>query len=118
VALDDDSEPEPDISVVLGSFRDYPRDHPGRAVLIVEIADSSLSLDRALKGSLYARARVPDYWIVNIVERALEVHRDPVADAAARYEWRYTTVATLRAGDTITPLAAPDSPISVADLIP
>jgi Uma2 family endonuclease len=118
VALDDDSEPEPDISVVLGSFRDYRHGHPPRAVLIVEVADSSLSLDRALKGSLYARARVPDYWIVNIVERALEVHRDPVADAAARYGWRYTTVATLRAGETVTPLAAPDSPISVGELIP
>jgi Uma2 family endonuclease len=118
VALDDDSEPEPDISVVPGSFRDYRHGHPPRAVLIVEVAESSLSLDRALKGSLYARARVPEYWIVNLVDRALEVHRDPVADAAARYGWRYTTVATLRVGETVTSLSAPDSPISVADLIP
>lgn len=118
VALDDDSEPEPDISVVPGSFRDYRYGHPPRAVLIVEVAESSLSLDRALKGSLYARARVPEYWIVNLVDRALEVHRDPVADAAARYGWRYTTVATLRVGETVTPLSAPDSPISVGELIP
>ncbi|HYR74142.1 MAG TPA: Uma2 family endonuclease [Candidatus Acidoferrum sp.] len=118
VALDDDSEPEPDISVVPGSFRDYRHGHPPRAVLIVEVAESSLSLDRALKGSLYARARVPEYWIVNLVDRALEVHRDPVADAAARYGWRYTTVATLRVGETVTPLSAPDSPISVGELIP
>jgi Uma2 family endonuclease len=87
-------------------------------VLIVEVAESSLSLDRALKGSLYARARVPEYWIVNLVDRALEVHRDPVADAAARYGWRYTTVATLRVGETVTSLSAPDSPISVGELIP
>jgi Uma2 family endonuclease len=118
VALDDDSEPEPDISVVPGSFRDYRHGHPPRAVLIVEVAESSLSLDRALKGSLYARARVPEYWIVNLVDRALEVHRDPVADAAARYGWRYTTVATLRVGETVTPLSAPHSPISVGELIP
>jgi Uma2 family endonuclease len=118
VALDDDSEPEPDISVVPGSFRDYQHGHPPRAVLIVEVAESSLSLDRALKGSLYARARVPDYWIVNLVERVLEVHRDPAPDAAARYGWRYSVVATLRASDTVTPRAAPDSPISVVDLIP
>ena len=118
VALDDDSEPEPDISVVPGSFRDYRHRHPPRAVLIVEVAESSLSLDRALKGSLYARARVPEYWIVNLVDRALEVHRDPVADAAARYGWRYTTVATLRVGETVTPLSAPGSPISVGELIP
>lgn len=118
VALDDDSEPEPDISVVPGSFRDYRHGHPPRAVLIVEVAESSLSLDRALKGSLYARARVPEYWIVNLVDRALEVHRDPAADAAARYGWRYTTVAVLRVGETVTPLSAPDSPISVGELIP
>lgn len=118
VALDDDSEPEPDISVVPGSFRDYRHGHPPRAVLIVEVAESSLSLDRALKGSLYARARVPEYWIVNLVDRALEVHRDPAADAAARYGWRYTTVAILRVGETVTPLSAPDSPISVGELIP
>ena len=118
VALDDDSEPEPDISVVPGSFRDYRHGHPPRAVLIVEVAESSLSLDRALKGSLYARALVPEYWIVNLVDRALEVHRDPAADAAARYGWRYTTVATLRVGETVTPLSAPDSPISVGELIP
>ena len=118
VALDDDSEPEPDISVVPGSFRDYPRDHPGRAVLIVEVAESSLSLDRAMKGSLYARAHVPDYWIVNLVDRTLEVHRDPTPDGAARHGWRYTAVTTLRAGATVSPLSAPDSPISVADLLP
>jgi Uma2 family endonuclease len=118
VALDDDSEPEPDISVVPGSFRDYRHGHPPRAVLIVEVAESSLSLDRALKGSLYARARVPEYWIVNLVDRALEVHRDPMADAAARYGWWYTTVASLRVGETVTPLSAPDSPISVGELIP
>jgi Uma2 family endonuclease len=118
VALDDDSEPEPDVSVVPGSFRDYPQDHPGRAVLIVEIAESSLAVDRAVKGSLYARARVPDYWIVNLVEHVLEVHRDPAADAAAQYGWRYASVTTHRAGEALTALAAPTSPISVVDLIP
>ena len=81
VALDEESEPEPDVSVVPGSFRDYPLEHPARAVLVVEIADSSLALDRGEKAGLYARARVPDYWIVNLVDRALEVHRDPARDA-------------------------------------
>jgi Uma2 family endonuclease len=118
VALDDDSEPEPDISVVPGSFRDYRHGHPPRAVLIVEVAESSLSLDRALKGSLYARARVPEYWIVNLVDRALEVHRDPAPDAGAPYGWRSSAVATLRVGETVTALSAPDSPISVGELIP
>ena len=118
VALDDDSEPEPDVSVVPGSFRDYRQAHPARAVLIVEVAESSLRLDRGEKGSLYARAGVPDYWIVNLVDHVLEVHRDPAADAGAPYGWRYASVVTLRAGDVVTPLAAPHSPVPVVDLVP
>lgn len=118
VALDDDSEPEPDVSVVPGNFRDYPRDHPARAVLIVEIADSSLRLDRGEKASLYARAHVPEYWIVNLVDHVLEVHREPAADAGAPYGWRYASVVTLRAGDAVTPVAAMNSPIPVVDLVP
>ena len=118
VALDDDSEPEPDVSVVPGSFRDYRQAHPARAVLIVEVAESSLRLDRGEKGSLYARAGVPDYWIVNLVDHVLEVYRDPAADLGAPYGWRYASVVTLRAGDVVTPLAAPHSHVPVADLIP
>jgi Uma2 family endonuclease len=118
VALDDDSEPEPDISVVPGSFRDYPRDHPARAVLIVEVAESSLRLDRGEKGSLYARAGVPDYWIVNLVDHVLEVYRDPAADVGSPYGWRYASVVTLRAGDRVRPLAAPHSPVPIVDLVP
>jgi Uma2 family endonuclease len=118
VALDEESEPEPDVSVVPGSFRDYPLEHPARTVLVVEIADSSLALDRGEKAGLYARARVPDYWIVNLVDRALEVHRDPARDAGAPFGWRYREIVTLRPGETVTALAAPEAVIAVADLVP
>src|SRR4051812_36814523 len=62
-----DSEPEPDVAVSRGSPRDYPTRHPGPkdTPLVVEIADSSLRRDRGLKKRLYARARIPEYWIVN-----------------------------------------------------
>ena len=76
IALDDESEPEPDLAVVSGGPRDYA-DHPSRPALVVEVADSSLALDREHKGSLYARASSPEYWIVNLVDRVLEVHREP-----------------------------------------
>jgi Uma2 family endonuclease len=56
IALDDESEPEPDVAVAHGSRRDYSRAHPARPVLVVEVAESSLALDREYKGSLYARA--------------------------------------------------------------
>jgi Uma2 family endonuclease len=118
VALDDDSEPEPDISVVPGSFRDYPQAHPARAVLIVEVAESSLRLDRDEKGSLYARAGVPDYWIVNLVDHVLEVYRDPATDVGAPYGWHYASVIRLRAGDAVIPLAALHSPVPVVALVP
>src|SRR5215469_14042126 len=77
VALDDESEPEPDVAVVPGEWADYRTSHPSRPVLVVEVAESSLSFDREDKGSLYARAGVRDYWIVNLVDRTLEVYRDP-----------------------------------------
>jgi Uma2 family endonuclease len=89
IALDEESEPEPDLAVVPGSFRDYEAAHPSRPVLVVEISETSLALDRVHKGSLYARAGLPDYWIVNLPEHALEVYRDPEPDPAAPFRWRY-----------------------------
>lgn len=117
IALDDESEPEPDLAVVSGGPRDYT-DHPSRPALVVEVADSSLALDREYKGSLYARARLPEYWIVNLVDRVLEVYRDPGSDSGATYGWAYRVVLTLGPDEHITPLAAPSARILVADLLP
>jgi Uma2 family endonuclease len=118
VALDDDSEPEPDVAVVPGSFRDYVGAHPSRPVLVVEVGESSLALDREYKGSLYARAGLADYWIVNLPERRLEVYRDPGPDPAAPFGWGYGSVAVLGDDRSIAPLAAPGAPVRVADLLP
>ena len=89
IALDDQSEPEPDVAVAQGTPREYVGEHPARPVLVVEVALSSVALDRDHKGSLYARAQLPDYWIVNLVDRVLEVYRQPVSDSAAVFGWRY-----------------------------
>src|SRR5207247_1680216 len=75
VALDDDSEPEPNVTVVRGAPRDYLAEHPSRPALVVEVAQSSLAFDRRRKGGLYARAGIEDYWIVDLVGRALEFDR-------------------------------------------
>ena len=118
LALDEESAPEPDLAVVRGTWADYRDAHPARAALIVEVADSSLAFDRLQKGSLYARARAQDYWIVNLVDRRLEVYRDPVPDPTAPYGWGYRSVLTLTPADAIVPLALPSVPLTVGALLP
>ena len=118
VALDDDSEPEPDVAVVPGGPRDYRAAHPARPALVVEVAESSLAFDRRVKGSLYARAGVADYWIVDLVDRTLEIHRGPVRAAAAQFGWRYGAVLIVGPEATASPVARPDARIAVGDLLP
>jgi Uma2 family endonuclease len=118
IALDDDSEPEPDNAVVSGSRRDHVRAHPSRPVLIVEVADWTLRFDRNTKASLYARAGIADYWIVNLVDHVLEVRRDPGPAPKARYGHRYATTIMLRGEERVTSLSAPHAAVLVADLLP
>ena len=116
LALGDDSEPEPDVAVVRGSLRDYLNAHPRSAVLIVEISDSALAFDRHVKGSLYARERVAEYWIVNLVESVVEVYRDPTEDSSARFGWAYAQSKRVARTESI---ALPfGGVISAADLLP
>jgi Uma2 family endonuclease len=109
LALLSDSEPEPDVAVVPGSFRDYRDHHPDRAVLVVEVADTSLMFDRTSKAAVYAGADIREYWIVNLVDHQLEVYRDPRNGA-------YATHDVLSASDVITPVAAPGAQLAVADI--
>jgi Uma2 family endonuclease len=118
VALDDESEPEPDVAVVPGTYDDYRDAHPTRPVLIVEVADSGLAFARADKASLYARAGVPDYWIANVAEEVLEVYRQPTPSENAPYGWTYGNTSRLGRGDFVTPLAVSAARIAVADLLP
>jgi Uma2 family endonuclease len=118
VALDDESVPEPDVAVVRGSHADYRRAHPTRAALIVEVAESSLAFDRAHKGSLYARAGIADYWILNVVDHAVEVYRDPGPDPTAPFGWRYSLVERFRPPATLTLLELPQATVPVAALLP
>jgi Uma2 family endonuclease len=117
-ALDDESEPKPDVAVVPGSFRDYVAGHPSRPVLVVEISESSLALDREHKGSLYTRAGLPDYWILNLVDQVLEVRRLPGPDPAAPFGWRYRSIEIMRREASVSPLALPAAHIRTSDLFP
>ncbi|MCS7300591.1 MAG: Uma2 family endonuclease, partial [Fimbriimonadales bacterium] len=86
--------------------------------LVVEVAEASLRTDRDIKGSLYAAAGVPEYWIVNLKQRVLEVYREPAPDAKAVYGAAYRQRQTLKAGETVAPLCAPNASIPVARMMP
>jgi Uma2 family endonuclease len=113
-------DPGPDLAVVEGSRRDYATRQPTTAVLVVEVADSSLALDTTTKAELYATAGVADYWVIDLENRRLIVFRDPQPlplppDLTAT---AYRTHLTLGPNDTVSPLAAPTAAIRVADLLP
>jgi Uma2 family endonuclease len=103
---------------VAGDPRASAAAHPADPALVIEVADTSLAFDREHKASLYARAGVPDYWIVNLIDEALEVHRDPAVAPLTPFGWRYRERQVLHAGASISPLAAPAARILVADLLP
>jgi Uma2 family endonuclease len=107
-----DSEPEPDI-ILLG-WRDdfYRRALPGAedVALLIEVANTSLRYDRHVKGPLYAEAGVRDYWIVDLEREAVEIYRNPQAG-------RFHHTDRVARGGTLLPLAFPDTPLAVADIL-
>jgi Uma2 family endonuclease len=111
LVLGEDSEPEPDLAVVRGGILDYLDAHPMTALLVVEIADSSLFHDRERKIPLYARFEIPEAWLLNLVRKVLEIFRDPV-------EGVYQTRIILRAGDGVSPLGRPEVVFAISDLLP
>ena len=117
IVLSDRSEPEPDIAVAFGKIKDYADHHPAPSELhlLVEISDATLALDRGKKMSAYARERISEYWIVNLINRQVEVFRDPVTAESGSF---YKTTVILLEGDFLSPLNAPQSTIAVSDLLP
>jgi Uma2 family endonuclease len=111
------SEPLPDVGVV-ASDRDSYTDLPTTALLVGEVSDTTLAYDRRRKGSLYSCVGIADYWIVNLVDRQLEVCRDPAADSEQPYGFRYANTMVLTPAGFATPLAAPHAQIAVSDLLP
>ena len=105
------SQPEPDVAVVGGGIRDFARSQPKSALLVVEVADATLRLDRTRKRTIYARAGIPEYWIVNLIDRQLEVHRTPSEGSFAE---RFVVAAD----GFVAPLALPGVEVAVADLLP
>src|SRR5262245_31722926 len=116
IILDDRSEPEPDLCVVRGTPRDYVTAHPSGPALIVEVTQSGLHLARGRKAAAYARAGIAEYWIVNLIDRVLEVCREP--RRMDRRRWGYASIEPLGVDATASALAAPEGIVRVAELLP
>jgi Uma2 family endonuclease len=113
------SGPEPDISVVVGGPRDYVgTGHPKTALLIIEVSDTTLRFDRQRKAAIYAKAGIADYWLVNLIDRQVEVYRNPMADKSARFGYRYAEQKVFTAPAYVSVMAVQHSQVAVADLLP
>lgn len=111
-----ESIPEPDIAVIDGPARSERAVMRGeRAVLVVEIADTTLDTDLNIKPAIYAGAGIPEYWVLDLNSRKLIVHRDPVT--GGRLGPRYKSVTTLDRSGKIAPLALPKRSIRVASIV-
>jgi len=111
-----ETEPEPDILVTRGTPRSIDR-HPSTAILVVEVAGVSLDFDRTRKSSLYASCDVPEYWIINLIEKQLEIRRAP-RSGTGEFGADYSETRFYRSRDSVATLAKPRSKIKVADLLP
>lgn len=107
--LSERSVPEPDLAVVPPG--DYWQCLPDRAYLLVEVAQMSLRKDRLIKAALYAEQGIPEYWIINLVEKQVEVYREPTPAG-------YRLVSRHERGETLSLMAFPDVAVRVAELLP
>jgi Uma2 family endonuclease len=111
LALGQRNEPQPDLAVVRATAASRDR-HPETAVLVIEVARESLRLDHKVKAALYARFAVPEYWIVNVEDRVVEVFSDPDATRAA-----YRRTRTVASGETLASEALPQVSFPVSELL-
>jgi Uma2 family endonuclease len=110
--LDEFSEPEPDLMLVRHRDDYYCNQHPGPAVavLVIEVAETTLEFDRELKLPAYGRAGVPEVWIVNLNELTVEVYREPHFEG-------YASRTVLRASEQASPAAFPDVSVEIGELL-
>lgn len=112
ITLGSFSEPEPDVAIVRAEDAASADEHPATALLVVEVARATLRRDRAIKAALYARHGIAEYWIVNLKDACVEVHRDPDARAG-----RYRSTVTAGPGDTLACAAVPGLTVPLAALL-
>ncbi|HEY3354798.1 MAG TPA: Uma2 family endonuclease [Polyangia bacterium] len=111
LTLSDETEPEPDVAVVTLAEAEAGETHPRTAALVIEVASDSVEKDRDVKSPMYAAAGIPEYWIVNLAERCVEVYRDPSPSG------RYRSALTVAPGQELHPACAPDLIITVSEVL-
>jgi Uma2 family endonuclease len=112
------NDPGPDLAIVPGAIRDYTAQAPTIALLIVEVADTSLMMDTTTKSELYATAGVPEYWVIDLEHNQLIVFRDPQSLPKGLGATAYKTHLTFGPTDHVSPLATPQAAVLVSDLLP
>lgn len=112
VRLDENNEPQPDVTLLVDRADFYASDHPTPrdVLLLIEVSDATLEFDRGVKIPLYARAGISEVWLVDLSEDVILVHRDPFLGG-------YRTVRIARRGEWISPLAFPGREIAVSDIL-
>lgn len=113
IVLETTSMPEPDIAIVRGTLRDFDDRHPGPAdiLLLLEVSNTTLAYDRAEKGLFYARMGIAEYWILNLVQRQLEVYSRP-------QNGQYYSMRIYGEADSVSPICLPGASLSVSDMLP
>jgi Uma2 family endonuclease len=117
IKLSNQSVPLPDVSILRGTYQDFFDTLPETAVLMVEVADSTLASDRRDKTSLCARYAIQELWIVNVADNELEIYRQPRRDGSATHGFSYGLRQVLGRENTVSPLELPDVSIPVANLL-
>lgn len=118
LVLGQETDPFPDLAILPGNSLNPVRSHPTTATLVIEISDTTLAYDMTEKAELYATANIQEYWVLDLNARQLHVHRDPASLPQSLGATAYTTRNTLGPNDTVSPLAAPNSIITISDLLP
>lgn len=113
--LGQDTDPMPDFAILMGGSRDGT---PTTAALVIEVSDTTLTFDLTTKAEVYATAHIPEYWVLDVNARVLHVYRDPAPLPNNLGAVAYRTHDTFGPADTVSPLAAPNATITVADLLP
>lgn len=111
ISLVEDNEPEPDIAVIRGQWRDFKNGLPTQAVVAIEISATTLAYDLGRKAELYARAGILELWVLDVSARQLIVHREPS-------DGKYQSIQALNESDSIATLEKPEAAVSIDELLP